>query len=116
MESDEIGRALAAVADNAVGVLREYTGRGASTVRAFLRDDVLVILMEDFMTKAERTLVEAGYKDKVLDGRHAFQETMRDPLTASVERELGRKVVAFMSANHVDPDLIAELFVLQPAD
>lgn len=116
MESDELGGVLAAVADDAVGILRDYTGRGASTVRALMRDDVLVILMEDYMTKAERTLAAAGYKDKVLDARHAFQESMRDPLTAAVERELGRKVIAFMSANHVDPDLIAELFVLQPAD
>lgn len=27
----------------------------------------------------------------------------------------GRKVVAFMSANHIDPDLAPEIFILEPA-
>jgi hypothetical protein len=34
---------------------------------------------------------------------------------ASVEELTGRTVTAFMSANHIDPDLAAELFVLEPA-
>jgi hypothetical protein len=29
--------------------------------------------------------------------------------------ELERKVVAFMSDNHIDPDIAAEIFVLAPA-
>jgi uncharacterized protein YbcI len=107
---------IAEIADAAVGILRDYTGRGAETVRASFRDDILVILMGEFMTKAEHTLVASGYKDVVLNARHAFQETMRDALIEVVERELGRKVTAFMSANHIEPDLIAELFVLEPRE
>lgn len=45
--------------------------------------------------------------------RRAFQDTMSEELTGAVERLTGRKVVAFMSHNHVDPDLAAELFVLE---
>jgi uncharacterized protein YbcI len=33
-----------------------------------------------------------------------------------VERELYRKVIAFMSQNHIDRDLAVEVFVLEPAD
>ena len=64
------------------------------------------------MTKAERNLATHGKEDFVLQMRHAFQETMSEELTAAVEALTGRKVVAFMSANHVDPDLAAEVFVL----
>lgn len=37
---------------------------------------------------------------------------MRHDLVAAVEELTGRTVVAFMSDNHVDPDMAAELFVL----
>jgi hypothetical protein len=32
-----------------------------------------------------------------------------------VERELDREVIAFMSQNHIDPELAVEVFVLKPA-
>jgi uncharacterized protein YbcI len=60
---------------------------------------------------------EAGQEaiaDRVLQVRHDFQMAMRDELIALVEKELERKVVAFMSDNHIDPDLAAEVFVLSP--
>jgi hypothetical protein len=41
---------------------------------------------------------------------------MRDDLVAVVERQLERKVIAFMSQNHVDPDLAVEVCVLEPAE
>jgi uncharacterized protein YbcI len=64
------------------------------------------------LTKAEKSLATDGKKDLVLGMRHAFQETMQSELTGIVEELTGRRVVAFMSANHVDPDLAAEVFVL----
>ena len=33
-----------------------------------------------------------------------------------IEELLGRRVIGFMSSNHLDPDLAAEVFVLAPAD
>ena len=41
---------------------------------------------------------------------------MHDELVEIVERELDRKVIAFMSQNHIDPDLAVEVFVLEPAE
>jgi hypothetical protein len=41
---------------------------------------------------------------------------MRDDLVGLVECELERKVIAFMSQNHIDPDLAVEVFVLEPAE
>jgi uncharacterized protein YbcI len=37
---------------------------------------------------------------------------MRDALTASVEKLTGRNVVAFLSDNHLDPEMAVEIFVL----
>jgi uncharacterized protein YbcI len=46
--------------------------------------------------------------------RHRFQQAMREDLIAVVEKQMERKVVAFMSANHIDPDMAVEVFVLEP--
>ena len=43
-----------------------------------------------------------------------MQVLMRDDLVKVVEDVLDRKVIAFMSDNHIDPDLAVEVFVLEP--
>ena len=52
--------------------------------------------------------------DLVLDTRRAFQELMKDELIAGIEEITRRKVIAFMSANHVDPDFAVETFIMAP--
>jgi hypothetical protein len=37
---------------------------------------------------------------------------MRDESSAKVAELTGRRVVAMMSSNHIDPDLAAEIYVL----
>lgn len=69
-------------------------------------------LLEDTLTRAERSLVGNGQADAVLAMRRAFQTTMRDDLVAEVEHLTGQKVKAFLSETSVDPDLSAELFIL----
>jgi uncharacterized protein YbcI len=49
----------------------------------------------------------------VLAMRHRFQQAMRDAAVAKVEELMGRRVTSFMSANHIEPDLAAEIFVLE---
>jgi hypothetical protein len=46
--------------------------------------------------------------------RHRFQHAMRDDFVNAVELATERKVVAFMSDNHIDPDMAAEVFVMEP--
>ena len=105
----------ATISTSAVQLLHEHTGRGPTKARTHVNDDLVTILLADTLTKGERTLVDNGHADRVLDIRHWFQMVMRDKLLAVVERELDRKVIAFMSQNHVDPDMAVEVFVLQPA-
>jgi uncharacterized protein YbcI len=66
------------------------------------------------VTRGERSLVEGGRHEEVLRMRLAYQGTMRDAYVAGAEEILGRKVLAFPSANHVDPDMAIESFVLEP--
>jgi uncharacterized protein YbcI len=95
-------------------LIADYTGRGPTRARTSIRDNLVVVLLEDTLTKGERRLVSKGRDDRVLEYRREFQDAMREDAITSVEELTGRKVAAFMSANHIAPDLAAELFVLEP--
>jgi uncharacterized protein YbcI len=114
LQPSPTGSAAAAISNAAVRLLHEYTGRGPTKAKTIIGRDVVVIVLADTMTKAEHTLVAQGQGDFVLDMRHRFQLAMREDLVAAVELNTERTVVAFMSDNHVDPDMAAEVFVLEP--
>jgi uncharacterized protein YbcI len=108
------GKTSSSISNGAVKLLHEYTGRGPTKARTTINGDSVMILLGDALTKGERKLVETGDQDAVLRMRHSYQEAMREDLIAMVERHVDRKVIAFMSSNHVQPDLGAEIFVLEP--
>lgn len=108
----EGGELNAAVTSALVGIHTEYLGRGPSTASTFHYGNVLVTLMHDVLTRAERSLMRAGRSDAVSNMRHLFQETMEADFCAAVERLTGRKVVAFISGNQITPDVAAEIFIL----
>lgn len=110
------GSKAAACSNLVVRVMSEYTGRGPTKARTYLHDRLAIVVLEDTLTKGERSLLRDGERERVLDTRHAYQRSMRSELVEGVEAILGRKVVAFMSDNHVDPDVAAEVFVLAPDD
>jgi uncharacterized protein YbcI len=95
---------------------RDHYGRGPTSVRTVYGHDHVVTFLEDIYTPAERTLVEAGETEAVEEMRRAFQRAMRERFVAVVENATGRKVRAFLSEVSLDPDISAEVFVLQRAD
>ena len=100
----------------AVQLLHEYTGRGPTKAKTVINEDLVTIVLADTLTKGEQKLVDNGLAERVLQLRHDYQLTMRDDLVAIVERQLDRTVIAFMSQNHIDPDLAVEVFILEPAE
>ena len=107
------GELNAAISDAVVTLLSEYTGRGPTKAHTSIRNDVVVVLLRDTLTKGERALVSRGRAEKVLDLREEYQAAMRDDAIAAIARLTGCSVKAFMSTNHIDPDLAAEMFVLE---
>lgn len=101
----QISRAL-------VQLLREYTGRGPTTARTTIRDNVVLVMLDQSLTKAEQLLVSNGRAEKVLDVRRELQVAMRSEASARIAEITGTQVLAMLSANHIDPDLGAEIFVL----
>ena len=114
-EPSPAGAVNIALSNAIVRLHRDYLGRGPTRTRTSIRDDVVVVVMHDTLTKAERSLAEDGKRDEVLFTRSSLQSTMRNDMVAAVEQILSRRVVAFLSSNHIDPDLACEVFVLAPA-
>ena len=106
------GELAAAISTAVVHVFSEHTGRGPTRARTTLDADMVVVVLQDSLTKAEHALVRAGKDAEVLHLRRTFQETMRVDLVGVVERLTAGHVNAFMSANHIAPDTAVEIFLM----
>lgn len=109
------GEQAAAISNLVVKLTSDYTGRGPTKARTHIEDDLITVIMRDTLTKGERSLVRDGRSEVVRSTRFAYQQTMRDDLVSGVEAISGKKVAAFLSANNVDPDVAAEIFLLDGA-
>lgn len=108
------GSKQAAISNMVVRTLSDYTGRGPTKARTTFDQDIVTVVLQDTLTKGERSLVRDGLEETVLRTRKAFQGTMAHDLVSGVEEILGRKVAAFLSDNHIDPDVGVEVFLLAP--
>jgi uncharacterized protein YbcI len=110
------GALSSAVSNLIVRLMNEYAGRGPVRARSYVDGDLVCVILEDTLTRGELNLVKDGQDELVLSTRRAFQAAMREEAIAGVEELTGRKVKAFMSDNHIAPDVAVECFVLEPED
>ena len=96
------GSLYAAISNAIVGVVHEYTGRGPTRARTSIRDDVVLVVLQETMLKAERSLVADNKAELVAQMRRSFQQTMRADMSAAVSELTGRDVIAFMSDSHLE--------------
>jgi uncharacterized protein YbcI len=108
------GSVASAISSAVVKLLREYTGRGPTKARTYIHEDLITVVLQDTLTMGERSLLRDGEDELVLHTRKAYQNTMAPQMIAAVERNSGRRVFAFLSDNHIEPDVAVESFVLAP--
>jgi uncharacterized protein YbcI len=113
-EVSERGRQAASISNAITRLHRDHYGRGATTTRTIIQRNYVVCFLEDIYTPVERTLIEAGRSEPVKKTRNIFQDAMGPKFREAVEEATGRTVIAFMSQVHFDPDMAAEIFVLEP--
>jgi uncharacterized protein YbcI len=111
-ETSRGGELNAELARTVVGIYRDAAGRGPTRAQAFFHGNVLVVLMEQVLTKVERALAEGGRPGSVHEMRDALQDAMRAELIAAAERLTGAKVSALMVSNDVGSDMAAQVFIL----
>jgi uncharacterized protein YbcI len=106
---------LAQICGEVAAVFRRAWGRGpAKTTAHWAGPNMLVVLLVNGHTDAEKTMRAAGHIQELLGGRRLLHVMIEDDLKASVERILGRTVETTLSATRLDPDLSAEVFLLAP--
>ena len=106
------GTTRATIAREIVRLQAEYYGRGPTKAKVHLAEDVLVVVLEESFTPAEKTLIERGETESISDIRRRFQQAMASRFVAVVEEATGRRVRAFMSETDLEQDLAVEVFVL----
>jgi uncharacterized protein YbcI len=105
------GQLLAAISTQIVAILREHYGRGPMKAKTYALDDIIVVVMRGSgFTPLEKTMMESGKPDRVVNMRHEFQHMMTTRFTETIEELTGRSVLAFLSQAHVEPDITMEVF------
>jgi uncharacterized protein YbcI len=105
---------LVAVNDAMVALHQRYHHRIPVTAKTMLLgDDLLACVLGGVYTDVEKTMIELQRTTTVQETRSAFQDAMQHKFITAVERLSGRGVVAFISNQHVGPDLEIELFMLE---
>ena len=79
-------------------------------------DELISVVLQGTLSRAERALIADGKSDLVLSNRRAFQSIMRPDLIAGIEELTGRTVIAFLSDNSFEPDVKVKTFVLAPQE
>jgi uncharacterized protein YbcI len=109
----ERGTMLATISNTIVGLYKKLYGKGPTKARSYYLDDLVVCVLRGGLTRAELTLAEKGRGEAVTRQRSEFQQAVRNEFVAAVEAIVGRKVSAFMSMTHIDPEVSVEIFVLE---
>jgi uncharacterized protein YbcI len=115
--SDEPGiggrELLSAISNGIASILREHYGRGPMKAKTYALDDIIVVVMRGSgFTPLEQTIMDSGQPSRVVEMRHDFQQMMTKRFTETIEELTGRKVLAFLSQAHVEPDLTLEIFFI----
>ena len=107
------GQLLAEISTTVVGILRDHYGRGPMKAKTYALDDIIVCVMRGSgFTPLEQTIMDSGEPDRVVEMREDFQRVMADGYKRAIEDLTGRKVVAFLSQAHVEPDITMEIFFI----
>jgi uncharacterized protein YbcI len=106
--------ALTEVCGEVAAAFRRVWGRGPMRTSAhWAGPDIIIVVLQNGHTDAEKALRAAGYIQQLLEGRELLQTILEHELKEIVERATGRRVVTVLSATRLDPDLSAETFLLE---
>jgi uncharacterized protein YbcI len=107
--------ALSEICGEIAAAFKRAWGRGpVQTTASWAGPDTIVVLLQNGHTDAEKSLRAAGHIQQLLEGRQLLAVMLEDELRAGVESATGRRVLTVLSATRLDPDISAEIFLLEP--
>ena len=103
--------AIAVISREIVQIHARFYGRGPTRAKTIWRDEIIVCVLEDIFTKAERMMVDGGRFQMVRANRQAFQDEAAPLFRAVVEGATGHRIRSFLSQVAVD-GVASEVFTL----
>src|SRR3954454_18398794 len=107
-----VGEMRATISSEIVRLRAEYYGKGPTKAKTYIVEDLVVVVLEESFTRAEKTLAQRGERAAIEHIRRRFQQQMADEFTSVVEQATGRKVRVFLSETNIDQDVSVETFLL----
>jgi uncharacterized protein YbcI len=102
----------ATISTEIVRLQAEYYGKGPTRAKTYIVEDLVVVVLEESFTRAEKTLAERGEREAIQQIRRRFQQHMADSFISVVEQATGRKVRVFLSETDIASDVSVETFLL----
>jgi uncharacterized protein YbcI len=109
------GAAASAISNVVVAAFKRSCGKGPTKVKAYMLDDLVVVVARDTLTTLERTLVRGGHEHLVLEGRRALDDAVAEECGAAIEQATGQRVVGWQTQIDPSADLTVALVHLQPS-
>ncbi len=114
MSADPISEsARDAIAAEFVALFEEYLGQAPDRARSYVHEDLVLVVLENTLTKGEQVLADDDRVELVQEMRRTFIGTMRAQLREVIEQETGRRVEAMLGDHSVLPDYAAAAFILE---
>ncbi len=89
-------------------------GKGPLYSETSIRGGVVVTVLRDVLTNAEKALYAGGRGDTVLTTRMLWQHATDQRFRDVVGRAVGREVVVAISGFELEHDMASETFILAP--
>ena len=105
------GDLLTRLSNEMVRAQKKFFGKGPTSAKSYMLDDMLIIVMRGGFTTAENTMLEFGQQDMVRGFRQLFENEMTARLHKMVEDLTGRIVLTYQSQILFKPDVVVEIFL-----
>jgi len=107
-----VGEMRATISSEIVRLQAENYGKGPTKAKTYIVEDLVVVVLEESFTRAEKTLAERGEREAIQHIRRRFQQQMKENFSSIVEQATGRRVRVFLSETDIDHDVSVEVFLL----
>jgi uncharacterized protein YbcI len=107
-------RTAVAVSDAVCRLYLDKFGKGSVRTETSIWEDLIVTVLYDIFTPAEKAMIEGGMRESVLITRQLWQHATEALFRESVGRVTGRTVVAAISGFAIPEGMATEVFVLAP--
>jgi uncharacterized protein YbcI len=106
---------LRRISTQMAAIQKNAFGKGPTSAKSYLFDDLLLVVMRDGLTVAEHTMLGFERHDLVRRFRQEFENEMTPRIVGIVEDTTGRKVLTYQSQIMFDPDVAVEIFIFDRA-